>query len=50
LELYDLDTDLGETNNVAGNQPEIAMNMEKHMLDARTQPEIESFRFGIYRP
>jgi arylsulfatase len=50
LELYDLDTDLGETNNVAGNQPEIAMNMEKLMLDARTQPEIESFRFGIYRP
>lgn len=50
LELYDLWTDIGEQHNVAGEHPEIAAKMEKIMLDARTRPEIESFRFGHYRP
>jgi hypothetical protein len=50
LELYDLSTDIGEQHDVAGEHPEIDAKMEKIMLDARTRPEIESFRFGHYRP
>ncbi len=49
LELYDLQNDLGEQRNVAAENPQIAARIEKIMVEARTQPEIEKFRFGRYR-
>ncbi len=48
LELYDLETDLGEQHNVAAEHPDIVSKMEKIMLEARTVPTEESFRFGKY--
>jgi arylsulfatase A len=48
LELYDLDADIGEQNNLVEQQPEIAAQIEKIMLAERTTPEVEKFRFGRY--
>jgi len=48
LELYDLDIDISEANNVADNYPDIAAKIESIMLSERTYPEIERFRFGRY--
>lgn len=48
LELYNLQNDIGEKNNVAVEFPEIAEKIEKIMIAGRTQPELEKFRFGIY--
>ncbi len=48
LELYNLEEDIGEQNNVVNENPEIAARIEQIMLDARTVPEIEAFRFGRY--
>jgi arylsulfatase A-like enzyme len=48
LELYNLAADIGEQNNVAAENPEIAAKMEKIMLKARTAPDEERFRFGVY--
>ncbi len=48
LELYNLETDTGEENNVVGDHPEIAARIEKIMLEERTVPEYERFRFGRY--
>ena len=39
LELYDLATDLGETNNVAGAHPDIAVKIENYLKTARTESE-----------
>jgi len=50
LELYDLENDLGEQRNVADAHPEVAARIEAIMLEARTQPVVERFRFGRYRP
>jgi arylsulfatase len=49
LELYDLETDIGERRNVAGEHPEIAARIEQIMVEARTRPTVEAFRFGRYR-
>ena len=49
LQLYDLKNDLGETNDVAGNHPDIIAKIEQIMLEARTKPEIEKFIFGTYK-
>jgi len=47
-ELYDLETDVGETKNVAAEYPAIAAKIERIMLEARSRPAIERFRFGRY--
>ncbi len=49
LELYDLQSDIGEQRNVAGEHPDVAGRIEAIMLEARTPPSIEKFRFGRYR-
>ncbi len=36
LELYNLDTDLGETRDVAGQQPEVIRRISDYLADART--------------
>ena len=50
LELYDLRQDPSEKYDIAEQHPKIAADLAQLMLDARTQPEIEAFRFGEYRP
>ena len=49
LELYDLESDVSEENNVAEKYPDIAAKIEKIMLEGRTRPAIERFQFGRYR-
>lgn len=49
LELYDLQTDIGETNSVAQQHPEVAAKINEIMIDARTRPSVARFRFGRYR-
>lgn len=48
LELYDLENDISEKNNVADQHPAIVAKIEKNMIDARTQPQVKEFRFGSY--
>ncbi len=48
LELYNLEEDIGEQNNVAAENPEIVEQIEKIMLEDRTRPETEAFQFGRY--
>lgn len=38
-ELYDLSTDISETNNVAAQYPEVIQTIEQHMKTARTESE-----------
>ncbi len=47
-ELYDLEADIGETTNVAARHPAVAAEIERIMLEARSRPSIEKFRFGRY--
>jgi arylsulfatase A len=49
LELYDLEKDISEKNNVAQDNPDLAAKMEKIMLQARTRPVTKKFQFGTYR-
>ena len=49
LELYNLEEDISETNSVTKEHPNIAEKIEDIMLQARTVPETEAFRFGKYR-
>ena len=49
FELYNLKNDLGETVNVAAQYPEVAAKIKKIMVEGRTEPVTESFRFGEYR-
>ncbi len=48
LELYDLENDIAERNNVAAQFTDIAEKMEHIMLSARSRTDIERFRFGKY--
>jgi arylsulfatase len=48
LELYDLTTDIGETKDVAAKYPTVSAKIERIMLEARSRPAIERFRFGRY--
>jgi len=48
LELYNLEEDIGEQHNVADKYPEIVAKMEKIMIEGRTMPEAEQFRFWKY--
>lgn len=49
LELYDLETDISERRNVAAEHPEVGARIERIMVEARTAPAVEKFRFGRYR-
>lgn len=40
LELYDLEQDLGETRNVAGDHPEVVQEMERELKAARTESKL----------
>jgi arylsulfatase A-like enzyme len=44
-ELYNLTTDLGETNNIASTQPDIVRRMEEIMNEAHTPSDIFKFQF-----
>ena len=44
-ELYNLEEDPSESNNVAADHPEIVEKIEAFMKSARTRPEVERFRF-----
>jgi len=46
LELYDLQTDLGETKNVAGGHPEIVAKIEECLTKARTESEFWPLKGG----
>ncbi|HNZ19521.1 MAG TPA: arylsulfatase [Candidatus Hydrogenedentes bacterium] len=48
LELYNLEEDLSESTNVAGKYPDIAGRIGRIMLEGRSLPEFEAFRFGEY--
>ncbi|MCP4643214.1 MAG: arylsulfatase [bacterium] len=48
LELYDLATDIGESNNVAADHADVAARVERIMVEGRTKPSVEKFQFGRY--
>jgi arylsulfatase len=48
LELYDLKADPSESKNVAAEHRAVAEKIERIMLEARSRPSIERFRFGRY--
>jgi arylsulfatase A-like enzyme len=48
LELYDLCRDIGEKHDVAADYPDVAAELERIMVTARTEPQVEKFRFGHY--
>jgi arylsulfatase A-like enzyme len=49
LELYDLESDISEKDNVARNFPDVAAGIEEIMLEARSKPETKRFQFGRYK-
>ena len=48
LELYDLESDIGEKNDVARLHTDTSARMEAVMREGRTMPPFEGFRFGRY--
>jgi len=48
LELYDLENDISEKNNVAEKYPKVVTTIEKIMLEARNRPVTKKFQFGRY--
>ena len=48
LELYNLEIDIAESNNVVNEFPDITKKIEGIMISGRTEPELEKFRFGKY--
>lgn len=48
LELYDLEKDLSERNNVADAFPEVRSEIERIMVEARRRPAVKPFQFGDY--
>lgn len=49
LELYDLEEDVSEKNNLTEKYPKVAAKIEKIMLEARSRPLTKKFQFGRYR-
>jgi arylsulfatase A-like enzyme len=50
LELYNLEEDLQEQHNVAGEHPDMVRKMEEIMEQEHTSPELESFRMEVLDP
>ncbi len=48
LELYDLESDIGERHNVADKHPEIVAKMRRIMIEQRIRPGVKRFQFGEY--
>jgi arylsulfatase A-like enzyme len=48
LELYDLETDIRESNDVAEEFPKVAAHLADILVQARVEPELKSLRFGEY--
>ena len=48
LELYNLENDPGEQEDLAKAHPDIANALEKIMRDDRSRPAVETFVFGEY--
>lgn len=48
VELYDLDSDPSERNDLAADHPELVERLTRAMLEARDVPETEAFRFWRY--
>ena len=48
LELYDLESDIGEKRDISKEHPDVAANINRIMLNARDQPAVGRFRFGQY--
>ena len=48
LELYDLSQDVGETNNIAAQHPEVVQEMDSILQSARTPSEVFVFSSGTY--
>ena len=48
LELYNLEEDIGETNNVTSQHSEIAAKIEQIILRERVMPTTKEFQFGTY--
>ena len=48
FELYNLEEDIGETNNVTSQHPEIAAKIEQIILRERVMPTTKEFQFGTY--
>jgi arylsulfatase A-like enzyme len=47
-ELYDLENDIGEKNNVAAANPDVAAELNRLMISSRKEPSVKAFRFGTY--
>ncbi len=48
LELYNLAEDIGEQENIAEEHPDVVAALEAALLQERTTPGVEAFRFGAY--
>ena len=48
LELYDLEKDISEKNNMAEEYPKVVARIENIMLEARSRPITKKFQFGRY--
>ncbi len=46
LELYDLQTDIGETRNVADNHPDVVAKLEEYLTTARTESQFWPLKGG----
>jgi len=49
LELYDLEADISEQQDVAQKHPNVTAEINRIMLDARDEPDVPRFHFGRYR-
>ena len=47
LQLYNLDNDPKEVNNLASNYPEIVEKMERYMNEAHTEAKNEKFKIPV---
>ena len=47
IELYDLSSDIGETRNVASDNPEVVKEIERIMQEQHEASEIDRFKFEV---